>query len=275
MQLNLLVACTPPQCAACRACKHRQVPRLARSNSANLESSKLCVSVGIVVGFPHSHIPIGHVKACRLLQVRSVAPVELPQSLQRMLRFSARHCQHTLVACASTPGQSAQSPARQKEGQLLSCPAEVSSTGAGTLKDTSQPLQAECTPRHTACARTPAEAAQGLPIQEALGQVLAALDAGKALVLQAPPCAGKTTACHSRCCCMRRRGLQGKLVLVRTENGLFGTRCAAQTGVLPLQNLLCRQSAPDGLYRSNPHLHEFQTAWGLRAGIVPYTMPHR
>ncbi len=43
-------------------------------------------------------------------------------------------------------------------------------------------------------ARTPADAASGLPIAEVLGDVLRALDDDGALVLQAPPGAGKTSA---------------------------------------------------------------------------------
>ena len=64
-------------------------------------------------------------------------------------------------------------------------------------------------------ARTPADAASGLPIAEVLGDVLRALDDGGALVLQAPPGAGKTSAVPLALLLAAPAWLRGGLILVR------------------------------------------------------------
>jgi len=64
-------------------------------------------------------------------------------------------------------------------------------------------------------ARTPTDAASGLPISEVLGDVLRALDASGALVLQAPPGAGKTTAVPLALLLAAPAWLRGGLILVR------------------------------------------------------------
>ncbi len=69
--------------------------------------------------------------------------------------------------------------------------------------------------RATASAAAVSSVGEGLPIQEVLPDVLSALDANNALVLQAPPGAGKTTAVPLALVLHAPAWLQGKLVLVR------------------------------------------------------------
>lgn len=150
---------------------------------------------------------------------------------------------HTVAACASTPGQTAQGLSRQEDSQLPYGTTEASPAGVGTSEVASraQPLQSEGTPHcaaapaRSAGARTPADAAQGLPIQEVIGEVLAALDAGSALVLQAPPGAGKTTAVPLALLLHAPPWLQGKVVLVRKSR----TRCWQSSEAVQLESCPC------------------------------------
>ncbi|KAK9845867.1 hypothetical protein WJX81_004581 [Elliptochloris bilobata] len=77
-----------------------------------------------------------------------------------------------------------------------------------------------------------AAAAEGLPIQAVLSDVLAALDAGNALVLQAPPGAGKTTIVPLALLQHAPAWLQGTTVLVAEPRRLAARAAATRMAAL-------------------------------------------
>ena len=224
MPPNNILACTV-QCPVCCASRHWRDAKLPRQAFAKPTLAAACKQRNSLAFLRHTLSldtrRLVYCCRCTLWRLRSS---------QKALRACCRgDAPHTFADCASTPGQPAQGLPRQEESQRPYGLTEASSAGVGTSESATRalPFRLECTPQcaaapaHSAGVRTPAEAAQGLPIQDVIREVLAALDASNALVLQAPPGAGKTTAVPLALLLHAPPWLQGKLVLVRMTRITF------------------------------------------------------
>jgi len=147
-----------------------------------------------------------------------------------MLQWAAPRAAACLRCGRNQPGPVSRPPACAK-GQRRRAPG----CRARRVGSRAEPAGWHAAPQHRACgargpragrpaasaaaaaggARTPADAASGLPIAEVLGDVLRALDDGGALVLQAPPGAGKTSAVPLALLLAAPAWLRGGLILVR------------------------------------------------------------